>query len=88
MTAKTKSEFMMAKRNIHDKYLKYIKTNKAVLKLSKDVHFIPDPHKYNGTPGRKVPTMRKILASERSFNLSMKWRVLTCSCALDARSVI
>ena len=65
MTAKTKSEFMTAKRNIHDKYLKYIKTNKAVLKLRRDVHFIPDPRKYNGTPGRKVPTMREILAREK-----------------------
>jgi len=65
MTAKTKNEFMKAKRNINDKYNKYIKTSKAVLKLRRHVHFIPDPRKYNGTPGQKVPTVREILAKEK-----------------------
>ena len=53
MTAKTKNKFMMAKRNINDKYSNYIKTSKAVIKLRGDVHFIPDPRKYSGTPGQK-----------------------------------
>lgn len=65
MTAKTKSEFMKAKRNINDKYNKYIKTSKAVLKLRGHVHFIPDPRKYKGTSGQKVPTVREILAKEK-----------------------
>ena len=55
MTAKTKNKFMMAKKNINDKYSKYVKTNKAVLKLRRNVHFIPDPRKYNGTPVEKYP---------------------------------
>ena len=53
MTAKTKSEFMTTKRNINDKYSNYIKTSKAVIKLRGDVHFIPDPRMYSGTPGQK-----------------------------------
>ena len=65
MTAKTKNEFINAKKKINEKYWNYIKTSKAVLKLRRNVHFIPDPRKYNGTPGRKVPTMREILAREK-----------------------
>ena len=63
MTATTKKEFMKAKRNINDKYNTYIKTSKAVLKLRRHVHFIPDPRKYNGTPGQKVPTVSSWLYS-------------------------
>ena len=65
MTVKTKNEFINAKKKINEKYWNYIKTGKAVLKLRQHVHFIPDPRKYNGTPGQKVPTVREILAKEK-----------------------
>ena len=45
MTAKTKSEFVKAKRTIDRKYSRYISTAKPVLKLKRDVYFIPDPRK-------------------------------------------
>ena len=65
MTEKTKSEFMNAKKKINEKYWNYIKTSKAVLKLRRHVNFIPDPRKYNGMTGQKVPTVREILAKEK-----------------------
>ena len=45
MTAKTKSEFVKAKRTIDRKYSRYISTAKPVLKLKRDVYIIPDPRK-------------------------------------------
>ena len=65
MTAKTKSEFVTAKRTIDRKYSRYISTAKPVLKLKRDVYFIPDPRKYNGSHGQKSPTVREILAREK-----------------------
>lgn len=65
MTANTKEEFHRAKKTIQWRYHRYISTNKAVLKLRGDVYFIPDPRKYNGSPGHKLPTMREILAREK-----------------------
>ena len=65
MTAKTKSEFVKAKRTIDRKYSRYISTAKPVLKLKRDVYFIPDPRKYKGSPGPKLPTIREILAREK-----------------------
>ena len=65
MTAKTKSEFVKAKRTIDRRYLRHINAAKPVLKLTKDVYFIPDPRKYKGSPGPKLPTIREILAREK-----------------------
>ena len=53
MTAKTKDDFKKAQRSPNEKYWKYTSTSKATLpKLSIDVTFVPDPHKYRGTPGK------------------------------------
>ena len=65
MTAKTKSEFVKAKKTIDKKYSRYISTAKPVLNLKRDVYFIPDPCKYNGLHGQKSPTAREILAREK-----------------------
>ena len=65
MTAKTKEEFNKAFKTLDQKYRRYIKTSKATLhKLSVDVEFVPDPRKYCGTPGRRRPTLREIIAKE------------------------
>ena len=76
MTAKTKNEFMNAEKKINDKYWNYIKTSKAVLKLKWHVNLILDPHKYNGMPGQKVPTMREILEREKILQFEHKMESL------------
>ena len=66
MTAKTKDEFNKARRSLNKKYWNYTKTTKATLpKISADVAFVPDPRKYRGTPGQRLPTLREIIAKER-----------------------
>ena len=65
MTAKTKSEFVKAKRTIDRKYSRYISTAKPVLNLKGDVYFIPDSCKYNDSHGQKSATVREILAREK-----------------------
>ena len=65
MTAKRKSEFVKAKKTINKKYSRYISAAKPVLNLKRDVYFISDPRKYNGSHGPKLPTIRKRLAREK-----------------------
>ena len=64
MTAETKADFQKAKKRINERYTRYIRTAKPVLKLRKDVYFIPDRCNYNGSHGQKVPTVREILTRE------------------------
>ena len=64
MTAETKADFQKAKKRINERYTRYIRTAKPVLKLRKDVYFIPDQCHYNGSHGQKVPTVREILTRE------------------------
>ena len=95
MTAKTKDEFKKACRSLNEKYWKYTRTSKATLpKISVDVVFVPDPRKYRGTPGQRLPTLREIIAKERILefkNYMENLNMFTCSqfreCHIKSKSV-
>lgn len=95
MMAKTKDEFNKARRSLNVKYWNYTKTSKATLpKLSVDVAFVPDPRKYRGTPGKRLPTLREIIAKERILEFEHYMETLNmfmCSqcreCHIESKAV-
>jgi hypothetical protein len=46
LTAKSRIDFFMAKKNILLRYNRYVKTGAPRLSISIDVEIIPDPRKY------------------------------------------
>ena len=95
MTAKTKDEFNKVRRSLNVKYWKYTRTFKATLpKLSVGVEFVPNPRKYRGTPGQRLPTLRGIIAKERNLEFEYYMETLNmfmCSqcreCHIESKAV-
>ena len=95
MTAKTKDEFMKARKMLNEKYWKYTTTSKATLpKLDVDVAFVPNPRKYHGTPGQRLSTLREIIAKERILEFKPYMETLNmimCSqcreCHIESKAV-
>ena len=66
ISAKTQDEFKRERRHLSEKYWNYTRKSKTVLtKISDDVAFVPHPHKYRGSPAKRLPTLREIIARER-----------------------
>ena len=95
ISAKTKDEFKKARKRFSDKYWNYTRKSKTTLpKISDDVAFVPHPHKYCGSPAKRLPTLREIIARERILefehyteSLNM-FRCSTCrECNIESKPV-
>ena len=66
ISAKTQDEFKTAQKQFSKKYWNYTNKSKTTLpKLSDNVAFVPDLHKYGGSSTKRLPTLREIIARER-----------------------
>ena len=95
ISAKSQDEFKKARRTLDVKYWQYTRTPKTTLpKISDDVAFVPHPQKYCGSPSKRRPTLREIIARERILefehyteNLNM-FRCSTCrECNIESKPV-
>ena len=65
ISAKTQDEFKRERKRLSDKYWNYTRKSKTILpKISDDVAFVLHPHKYCGSPAKRLPTLREIIARE------------------------
>ena len=95
ISAKTQDEFKTARKRLSEKYWYYVNKSKTTLpKLSDDVAFVPDPHKYRGSSAKRLPTLREIIARERilEFEHYMEtlnvFRCSTCrECNIESKPV-
>ena len=66
ISAKSQDEFKKAHKRLNEKYWKHTRTSKITLsKIRGDVAFVPHPQKYCGSPAKRLPTLREIIARER-----------------------
>ena len=64
LTAKSKKDFLNAKKNILSRYSRYVDSGAPKLTISIDVGLVPDPRKYT-ISGQAMPTERNILVKEQ-----------------------
>ena len=95
MTAKTKDDFKKAQKSLNNKHWRYTRTSKATFpELSVDMAFVPDPRKYRGSPGKRLPTLRQIIAKESILQFEHYMETLNmfmCSkcreCKIESKTV-
>ena len=64
LTAKSKKDFLNAKKNILSRYSRYVDSGAPKLTISIDVELVPDPRKYTNS-GQAMPTEREIIVKEQ-----------------------
>jgi hypothetical protein len=64
LEAKSKKEFLNAKKNILLRYSRYVNSGAPKLTISIDVEFAMDPRRYTNS-GQKMPTEREIIVKEQ-----------------------
>ncbi len=66
LTAKSRNDFFIGKKNILLRYNWYNKTGAPRLTISIDVEIVPDPRKYANS-NKPMPSQREILVKEQIF---------------------
>ena len=85
LTAKSRNDFFMAKKNILLRYNRYVKTGAPRLTISIDVEIVLDPRKYANS-NKPMPSQRDILVKEQILEhkfITNNLNIVKCNVCLE-----
>jgi hypothetical protein len=85
LTAKSRIDFFMAKKNILLQYNRYVKTGAPRLTIPIDVEIVPDPRKYANS-NKPMTSQRKILVKEQILEhefITNNLNIFKCNVCLE-----
>jgi hypothetical protein len=87
LTAKSRIDFFMAKKNTLLQYNQYVKTGAPRLTISIEVEIVPDPRKYANS-NKPMPSQREILEKEQILEhefITNNLNIVKCNVCLECQ---